>query len=92
MYVVHMKRVTASEARRHWFRLLDDVASGEVVVLDRKGKRLVLRREDGGRARASSTASAYRRLLRVRDADQADRWTWDWKGDGNLKAVTRKAR
>lgn len=88
-----MKRVTASEARKHWFRLLDEVATGEVVVLERKGKRLVLRREDGGRAPAGRQSSAYRRLLRVPDADHADRWTWAWEADGKgLKPVTRKAR
>ena len=40
-----MKKVTASEARKRWFRLLDDAASGEVIVVERKGRRLVLRRE-----------------------------------------------
>jgi hypothetical protein len=93
MYVVHMKRVTASEARKHWFRLLDEVATGEVVVLERKGKRLVLRREDSGRARVGGKPSAYRLLLHVPDAAQADRWTWEWKADGKgLNPVARKAR
>ena len=41
-----MKKVTASEARKHWFRILDDAAHGEVIVLERKGRRLVLRREE----------------------------------------------
>jgi hypothetical protein len=41
-----MKRVTATEARKQWFRLLDEVAAGEVVVLERKGRQLVLRCED----------------------------------------------
>ncbi len=45
LYIVHMKRVTASEARKSWFRLLDDVAAGEVVVIERKGRRIVLRGE-----------------------------------------------
>jgi len=42
-----MKKVTASEARRQWFRLLDEAAQGEVIVLQRRGRRLVLRREEG---------------------------------------------
>ena len=41
-----MKRLTASEVRKNWFRVLDEVAAGEVVVLERKGQWLVLRRED----------------------------------------------
>ena len=41
-----MKRLTASEVRKNWFRVLDEVAAGEGVVLERKGQWLVLRRED----------------------------------------------
>jgi hypothetical protein len=37
LYIVRMKRVTASEARRNWFRLLDEVAAGAVVVIERGG-------------------------------------------------------
>ena len=79
-----MKEVTASEARRQWFRLLDEAAQGEVIVVQRKGRRLVLRREDMGKARAASPAPKYRRLLRVPHVDQADRWSWEWKGKGAL--------
>ena len=38
MYNVHMKRVTASEARRNWFRLLDEIAGGEQVVITSEGE------------------------------------------------------
>ena len=31
-----MKRLTASEVRKNWFRVLDEVAAGEGVVLERK--------------------------------------------------------
>jgi antitoxin (DNA-binding transcriptional repressor) of toxin-antitoxin stability system len=84
-----MKKVTASEARRHWFRLLDEAAQGEVIVVQRNGRRLVLRREDSGKATAASKRPAYRRLLRVPRADEADRWSWQWKGSGRL--VPRRA-
>ena len=68
-----MKKVTASEARKRWFRLLDDAASGEVIVVERKGRRLVLRRE-GPNERGKVAARTYRRLLRVQNVDEADRW------------------
>jgi len=84
LYVVRMKNVTASEARRQWFRLLDEAAQGEVIVVQRKGRRLVLRREDVGKAKAASPIPGYRRLLRVPRVDQADRWSWEWTPEGGL--------
>ena len=73
-----MKHVTASEARKYWFRLLDEVAQGEVVALERNGKRIVLRAE--ARETASSEVPDYSTLLHVSDADVADRWSWEWAG------------
>ncbi len=46
LYTVHMKRIAASEVRRNWFRILDDVISGEVIVVERKGRSVILRCED----------------------------------------------
>jgi antitoxin (DNA-binding transcriptional repressor) of toxin-antitoxin stability system len=86
-----MKTVTASEARRQWFRLLDEAAQGEIIVVQRKGRRLVLRREEVGKAKAASRAG-YRRLLRVPRADQADRWSWEWKPGGGLAPRRTPAR
>ena len=93
MYIVHMKRVTASEARKQWFRLLDEVVAGEVVVLERKGRRLVLRCEDSKSATTEHHLPDYRKLLRAPDADQADQWTWEWQGpEQGLVPVLRKVR
>lgn len=79
-----MKRMTASEARRLWFRLLDDVAAGEVVAITRNGRRIVIRREELTDA-APQELPEYGTVLRVPDADGADRWTWDWNGpEGGL--------
>jgi hypothetical protein len=40
---VHMKTVTITELRRNIFRLIDEtLETGEPIVLNRKGKRLVL--------------------------------------------------
>lgn len=74
-----MKRVTASEARKNWFRLLDDVLNGDVVVILRKGGRLVLRREDPVPG-AERSLPDYGAVIRVPDAGRADGWTWEWAG------------
>jgi antitoxin (DNA-binding transcriptional repressor) of toxin-antitoxin stability system len=79
MYIVHMKRVTASEARRHWFRLLDQVLEGEVVAIVRRGARIVIRREPASDAEAGPPD--YSGIIRVPDADGADRWGWEWEGE-----------
>jgi antitoxin (DNA-binding transcriptional repressor) of toxin-antitoxin stability system len=75
-----MKKITASEARKHWFRILDEAAQGEVIVLERKGRRLVLHREELDKPGAAAKGPDYRRLLRAPDADKADRWSWEWRG------------
>jgi antitoxin (DNA-binding transcriptional repressor) of toxin-antitoxin stability system len=82
MYVVHVKRVTASEARRNWFRLLDEVAAGETVVIERDGRRVVLRREPARPKGVAPAVPDYSRLLRVPNADRLDRWSWEWTGPG----------
>lgn len=82
-YIVHMKRITASEARRNWFRILDEVAAGAVVAIERHGRRIVLRREESG-ASAAGDRPDYGSLLRVPDAGDADAWGWDWGPDGEL--------
>lgn len=90
MYVVHVKKVTASEARRQWFRLLDEAVQGEVIVVQRKGRRITLRREERGVSRGDPSPAKYRRLLRVPKAAESDRWSWEWRGaTGGL--VARRA-
>ena len=74
-----MKRVTASEARRLWFRLLDEVLDGEVVVIARRGRRIVIRREDPAHATRQKHPD-YSRILRIREPDAADTWRWEWRG------------
>ena len=78
MYTVHMKRVTATEARKNWFRLLDEVAEGEVVFIERGGARLRLSLAEP--AEPSAKIPDYRRLIHVPDADSADQWGWEWDG------------
>ena len=84
-----MKRITASEARRDWFRVLDEVVSGEVIVVERKGRRVVLRCEDLELATEADGGSDYSALLRAPDLDRADRWRWAWGGpDRDVTSVT----
>lgn len=72
-----MKRVTSTEARRNWFRLLDEIVAGETVVVDRDGARIVLRREDEAREAARSIPR-YDDVISVPHADRADSWGWEW--------------
>jgi len=68
LHIAHMKRLTASEARRVWFGLLDEVVRGEVVVIERRGRRIVLRAEPTPPDRDAPVA--YASLLRVPDLQQ----------------------
>ena len=73
-----MKSVTATQARKHWFRLLDEVAEGETVLIEREGARLIL--QLAGPRELEGKVPDYRNLIRVKDGDQADRWGWQWNG------------
>jgi hypothetical protein len=83
-----MKELTASEARKRWFRLLDEALQGEVIAVQRKGQRVVLRREDLEQGRGVRPPD-YRRLLRVPHPDDADRWSWQWRAPGRPLAQRR---
>lgn len=78
MYVVHMKRVTASDARKNWFRLLDEVAAGAVVGIERGGRTILLQRAPERKGR--ELVPDYSRLIRAPRLEDADRWGWVWRG------------
>ena len=82
MYIVHMKRVTASDARKNWFRLLDEAAAGEKIVIERGGRRIVLSREELEEKEEQMEIPDYRELIPVPNAEEADCWSWDWSEDG----------
>ena len=84
VYNVHMKRVTASEARRDWFRLLDEVADGEVVTIDRGGRRIVIRREEKKDVRGKPSPD-YSTMLSIPDASCADLWSWEWDDEAGMQ-------
>jgi antitoxin (DNA-binding transcriptional repressor) of toxin-antitoxin stability system len=87
-----MKMVKASEARRHWFRLLDEALQGEVIAVERKGQRIVLRREGLSDTKKAKGSAQYKKLLRVPQADEADRWSWEWRPERGLVSRRRPAR
>lgn len=78
-----MKRITASEARRRWFEVLDRVAAGEVMMIERNGRRIVLRREEA--PEHAGPLPDYAALIRpVADVNRADDWGWEWTEEGEL--------
>ena len=70
-------RVTATEARRDGFRLLDEIVAGEQVTIERKGTRIILRREIRSDGRSPPD---YSGVLSVRDAEGAGTWGCDEAG------------
>ncbi len=76
-----MIRTTASEARRNWFRLLDEVVAGGEVAIERNGRWVVLRLMEEG-AQVKEPAPDYGDLLWGDDLDRADEWGWTWGEDG----------
>ena len=62
-----MKYVTASDARKNWFQLLDEAANGEVIAIHRDGKKLILK--------LNNTIAAipdYKDIIDFPDAENAD--------------------
>jgi hypothetical protein len=78
-YIVHMKHVSASEARKNWFKLLDEAANGEVIAIQRNDKKLILKMQ-----KKKPSVPSYKGLIRFPDADNADIWGWEWEKPGQL--------
>jgi hypothetical protein len=74
-----MKHVTASEARKNWFALLDEALNGEVIAIERRERKLILRLHAKKMA-----VPDYAGLIDFPDGDDAHTWGWDWKGSGKL--------
>ncbi len=80
-----MKHVTASEARKNWFKLLDEAAKGEAIAIQRNGRTLILREEKRKRPKPS-----YKGLIKGKDLESADTWGWEWSESKGLTPVTRR--
>jgi hypothetical protein len=83
-----MKTVTATQARQNWFRLLDEVIAGEELVIERRGRRLVLRAEEA----APTEVPVYSDVLAAADLDHADQWHWEWPGPDQDLRITAGGR
>ena len=91
LYIVHMKRVTASEARKQWFRLLDEIVAGEVVIVERKGRQVEMSCKESMTATGKERTPDYRSVLHAPDADRADEWGWEWQGPpGSMTPLRHK--
>ena len=83
LYIVRMKHVTPSDARKNWFRLLDEAAAGEVIVIERNNKRLLLQAD-------KRVKSAKPKRWIQGNVDDADQWGWDWSPKKGLIPIVRK--
>ena len=83
LYNVHMKRVTVSQARKNWFRLLDEVIDGETVIMERHGARILLQLDRQMPDERDKPAPDYSPCLRIHNVEQADQWRWDWTPELN---------
>ena len=96
-----MKTVTITELRRNIFRLIDEtLETGEPIVLNRKGKRLVLSRETSSSPAAETEAEREERWrkfwaeppppgwedvdLSFETLDRALKEHWQWDGEPEL--------
>ena len=87
LYVVHMRHVTASEARQNWFKLLDEAAAGETIAIKRNGKNLMLRLET---RKGRDKIPDYSKIIQIPDAENADKWGWKWTDRRGLVPVTKR--
>jgi hypothetical protein len=75
-----VKRYSATEARARWFAILDEVVQGESVVIDRKGRQVVLRCEE----LKAQAIPDYSKVIRCLDGDEADQWSWRWDAESGV--------
>jgi prevent-host-death family protein len=94
---VHMKTVTLTEFRKNIFRLVDEaVATGEPIVIDRNGARVVIRSEKRSTETEEERAERWRKFwvsppdmdlggdLTPHDIREARAAYWKWDGEPEL--------
>src|SRR5580700_6136312 len=98
---VHMKTVTITELRRNIFRLIDEtLETGEPIVLNRKGKRVVLGPEAPAMPTAETEEEREKRWrkfwaeppppgwedydLSLETLNRASQEYWQWDGEPEL--------
>ncbi len=86
LYNVHMARLTASEARRQFFHLLDAAERGEPVVVERRGVRFRVSVEI-----EEEVVEEVRSPLIIEDPSiLSGQWTWSADERGELQFVPRE--
>ncbi len=80
-----MKHVTASEARKNWFAVLDEGPKGAVVAIQRNDEKLILKLQ-----KKKAVVPNYKGVIDFPDADDANTWSWEWNGLGKLAPKTRR--
>ncbi|MBI4412306.1 MAG: type II toxin-antitoxin system Phd/YefM family antitoxin [Deltaproteobacteria bacterium] len=78
-----MRQVTATEARKEFFKLLDAAARGETVVIERGGVPLRLVR---GKLPKKKISVDYTKYFHS-PVNDADLWTWEWHPSKGLKLI-----
>ena len=94
---VHMKTVTLTEFRKNIFRMVDEaVATGEPIVIDRNGARVVIRGEKRRSETEEERAERWRKFwasppdmevggdLTPQDIREARAAYWKWDGEPEL--------
>lgn len=72
-----MKKVSATEARKGFFKLLDRAVRGEAVFIERGGT--LLRLVVGGKNKKTKGQIPDYKAHISGSVDRADRWSWDWE-------------
>ena len=85
LYIVQMKRFTASQARQHLAAALDAVEHGEPVIIERRGLRFVITTE---RLPAKQSKKRKSQLDFVDPALDSGNWRWTWQAEGGLALST----
>ena len=93
---VRMKTVTITEFRKNLFQLVDEaVATGEAIVFDRKGARVVVRGEPKSAETAEEREERWRRFWAEPPrpgshdftVEEFNRWSassWEWDEEPEL--------
>jgi hypothetical protein len=92
---VHMKTVTLTEFRKNIFRMVDEaVATGEPIVIDRNGARVVIRGEKRATETEEERAERWRKFwasppevdgdLSLDEIEEAGEAYWRWDGESEL--------
>jgi prevent-host-death family protein len=69
-----MHRYTVAQARQHLAEVLDEVETGEEVVIERRGVKFIVKRA----VPAKKTRPAKPRLTIEDPSVAAGAWSWDW--------------